>query len=119
VNAQTGSPEGSTGPGAESDIYDCLVVLWGGPYSLCSALSGELTGTLASASSTNRQISYHVNYYETKPCKYLVRCEIVGVSSMWITVETVSEVDRRKVDTLARHSTSYWHIYNANNAANM
>jgi len=77
----------------------------GVPYSLCSALSGELTGTLTSASSTI--------------CKYLVRCEIVGVSSMWITVETVSEVDRRKVDTLARHSTSYWHIYNANNAANM
>jgi len=96
-----------------------LLFFGGVPYSLCSALSGELTGTLKSASSTNRQISYQMNYYETKPCKYLVRCEIVGVSSMWITVETVSEVDRRKVDTLARHSTSYWHIYNANNAANM
>jgi len=46
----------------------------------------------------------------------LVRCEIVGVRSRRIAVETVSEVNRRKIDTLARHSTSDWHFCNAYNA---
>ena len=46
----------------------------------------------------------------------LVRCEIVGVRSRRIAVETVSEVNRRKIDTLTRHSTSDWHFCNAYNA---